>query len=68
MATDKHDEALTDAERKSREVAESAREKDWKQPSFIREMFLGNFRLDLIPPFPTRKERPEGGFGCHGAN
>jgi len=59
MATDKHDEALTDAERKSREVAESAREKKWKQPSFIREMFLGNFRLDLIHPFPTRKERPE---------
>jgi len=59
MAADKDPVALTDAERESREVAEDAREKDWKQPSFIREMFLGNFRLDLIHPFPTGGERPE---------
>jgi len=61
MANDrgKDDEALTDAERESRDVAEHAREKEWKQPSFIRELFLGNFRLDLIHPFPTRSGRPE---------
>ena len=59
MATDTDQEALTDAERESREVAEAAREKDWKQPSFMRELFLGNFRLDLIHPFPTRSGRPE---------
>ena len=29
-------------------------------PSFMRELFLGNFRLDLIHPFPLpREERPE---------
>jgi alkylation response protein AidB-like acyl-CoA dehydrogenase len=59
MASDKNTEALTDAERESREVAEHAREKEWKQPSFIRELFLGNFRLDVIHPFPTRSGRPE---------
>jgi len=56
----KNDQAVTDAERESLEVAEAAREKDWKQPSFMREMFLGKFRLDLIHPFPTTGEpRPE---------
>jgi alkylation response protein AidB-like acyl-CoA dehydrogenase len=59
MAADKNQAASTDAERESREVAEDAREKDWKQPSFIREMFLGRFRLDLIHPFPSGGERPE---------
>jgi len=59
MATDKDHEALTDAERESRAVAEDAREKEWKQPSFIRELFLGSFRPDLIHPFPTRSGRPE---------
>ncbi len=59
MAADKHQEALTDAERESRKVAEAAREKDWKQSGFLRELFLGNFRLDLIHPFPTHPVRPE---------
>ena len=34
------------SERESRKVAEASRETEWKQPSFMREMFLGNFRLD----------------------
>jgi len=50
----------TEAERQSRQVAEDAREVDWKQPSFMKEMFLGNFRLSAIHPFPaTDEERPE---------
>jgi alkylation response protein AidB-like acyl-CoA dehydrogenase len=40
------------SERESREVAEAAREQEWKLPSFGRELFLGNFRLDLIHPQP----------------
>ncbi|MEE8137418.1 MAG: acyl-CoA dehydrogenase family protein, partial [Thermoanaerobaculia bacterium] len=41
-------------------LAEAARETDWKQPSFMREMFLARFRLDLIHPYPwQREERPE---------
>src|SRR5687768_7388008 len=36
----------------SKQVAEASRETEWKQPSFGRELFLGNFRLDLIHPQP----------------
>jgi alkylation response protein AidB-like acyl-CoA dehydrogenase len=52
---------VTEAE--SMEVAEASRETEWKQPSFLRELFLGTFRLDLIHPFPLPRdadhERPE---------
>jgi alkylation response protein AidB-like acyl-CoA dehydrogenase len=40
------------SEQESREVAEAARETEWTAPSFVRELFLGNFRLDLIHPYP----------------
>ena len=39
-------------EQEAREVAEAAREKDWQAPSFVRELFEGSFRLDLVHPFP----------------
>ena len=39
-------------ERQAREVAEAAREREWKLPSFGKELFLGNFELDLISPQP----------------
>src|SRR5215212_7133682 len=39
-------------ERQAREVAEAAREQEWTLPSFGKELFLGNFRLDLIHPQP----------------
>ncbi|HUA07171.1 MAG TPA: acyl-CoA dehydrogenase family protein [Solirubrobacteraceae bacterium] len=42
----------TVSERQAREVAEAARESEWKLPSFGKELFLGNFRLDLIHPQP----------------
>jgi len=57
MATDKHPEVT---EQESLEVAETARQAEWVKPSFMREFFLGNFRLDLIHPFPLPgQERPE---------
>src|SRR5438876_306542 len=37
----------------SKQVAEAARETEWKLPSFGKELFLGNFRLDLIHPQPA---------------
>ena len=40
------------SEREARQVAEAARETEWKLPSFGKELFLGNFRLDLIHPQP----------------
>ena len=43
------------SEQESREVAEAARETEWTAPSFVRELFLGNFRLDLIHPYPRQK-------------
>ncbi len=40
------------SERQAREVAEAAREAEWRLPSFAKELFLGNFRFDLIHPQP----------------
>jgi len=40
------------SEQQARQVAEAAREQEWKLPSFGKELFLGNFRLDLIHPQP----------------
>jgi len=56
MAGDK--QFLTEAE--ARKVAEEARETEWRSASFLKELFLGNFRLDLVHPFPPEPpERPE---------
>ena len=44
------------SERQARQVAEAARESEWRKPSFGKELFLGRFRLDLIDPWPA--ERP----------
>jgi len=48
------------SEEEARSVAEASREAEWKQPSFLRELFLGNLRLDLVHPYPlVEEERPE---------
>ena len=48
------------SERESMQVAEASRQKEWTSPSFLRQLFLGNFRLDLIHPYPlARRERPD---------
>jgi alkylation response protein AidB-like acyl-CoA dehydrogenase len=48
------------SEQEARQVAEEARETEWTAASFLKELFLGNFRLDLIHPFPEPPaERPE---------
>jgi len=48
------------SERESREVAEASRQTEWAQPSFLRELFLGRLRLDLVHPYPLASEdRPE---------
>jgi alkylation response protein AidB-like acyl-CoA dehydrogenase len=38
----------------AREVAEAAREEQWASPSFVRDLFLGNLRMDLIHPYPEQ--------------
>jgi len=40
---------------KAREVAEEAREQ-WIRPSFGKQLFLGDFRLDLVYPAPPEPE------------
>ena len=47
------------SEREARETAESARETEWEHPSFVRELFLGRFRLDLIHPHPEQNDPDE---------
>jgi alkylation response protein AidB-like acyl-CoA dehydrogenase len=48
------------SEKESRQVAEASREKAWALPSFMRELFLGSFRLDLVHPYPLPgPARPE---------
>jgi len=43
-------------EQEAREVAEAAREKEWEKPSFVRQLFEGKLRLDLIHPYPVQSE------------
>ncbi|MGK5501267.1 acyl-CoA dehydrogenase family protein, partial [Streptomyces sp. URMC 125] len=40
------------SEREARQVAEAARESEWRRPSFAKELFLGRLRLDLVHPHP----------------
>ena len=49
MPTDKAPDV---SERESMKVAEASRQEEWERPSFMRELFLGRFRLDGIPPAP----------------
>jgi alkylation response protein AidB-like acyl-CoA dehydrogenase len=46
-------------EKEARDVAEAARESEWSGPSFVRELFLGRFRLDLIHPHPVKDDPDE---------
>jgi alkylation response protein AidB-like acyl-CoA dehydrogenase len=50
----------------SRALAEDSRETEWSQPSFGAELFLGNFRPELIFPFPEQDaaDRAEGDVFC----
>ena len=48
------------SEEESRQVAEESRQKEWAGRTLLREMFLGNFPLGLVYPFPAaRNENPE---------
>ncbi|HEX5909893.1 MAG TPA: acyl-CoA dehydrogenase family protein, partial [Thermoleophilaceae bacterium] len=51
------------SEKEARQVAEDAREQDWKLPSFGKGLFMGDFQLELIHPQPgidpAKKEKGE---------
>src|ERR1035437_6073254 len=47
-----HSSAAPASVAEARDVAEAARETEWTHPSFVRELFLGRFRAELIHPHP----------------
>src|SRR5215468_5545338 len=47
------------SEKQARQVAEAARESEWRKPSFGKELFLGRLRLDLIDPWPQQPDPEE---------
>lgn len=51
-----------EAEKRSLEVAEQAREKDWVRPSYVSRLFMGEVHAGLVFPFPEQPEedRAEG--------
>ncbi|MBL0885150.1 acyl-CoA dehydrogenase family protein [Myceligenerans indicum] len=53
MSADAAHQSPTPGERKAREVAEEAREREWARPSFAKGLYLGSFDLDLIHPYPV---------------
>ena len=52
MSADQAEHGHQVSEREARQVAEEAREAGWERPSFGKQLFLGDFRLDLIHPHP----------------
>jgi Acyl-CoA dehydrogenase, N-terminal domain len=56
MSTHQAERGRQSGEREARQIAEEARETGWDQPSFGRQLFLGDFRLDLIHPHPRPGE------------
>jgi alkylation response protein AidB-like acyl-CoA dehydrogenase len=46
-------------EQEARAVAEAARETEWASPSFVRELFAGDLRLELIHPYPEHDPEEE---------
>ncbi|BCY12072.1 acyl-CoA dehydrogenase family protein [Actinoplanes sp. L3-i22] len=57
--TTTHGKPADVSEKQARQVAEAAREAEWRKPSFGKELFLGRFRLDLIDPWPSAPASPD---------
>ena len=56
MSTQQTGSTRNVGEREARQVAEEARESGWQKPSFGKQLYLGDFRLDLIHPHPRPDE------------
>src|SRR5579859_4608393 len=52
MSTQRAGHTRNVGEREARQVAEEARETGWQKPSFGKQLYLGDFQLDLIHPHP----------------
>jgi alkylation response protein AidB-like acyl-CoA dehydrogenase len=56
MSTQQTGQTRNVGEREARQVAEEARESAWRQPSFGKQLYLGDFQLGLIHPHPRPDE------------
>jgi len=56
MSTQQTGQVRNVSEREARQVAEEAREAGWQKPSFGKQLYLGDFQLDLIHPHPEPDE------------
>src|SRR5215468_3778669 len=56
MSADQAGRVREVGEREARQVAEEAREAGWQKPSFGKQLYLGDFQLDLIHPHPRPSE------------
>ena len=56
MSTQQTGQVRNVSEREARQVAEEAREAGWQKPSFGKQLYLGDFQLDLIHPHPRPDE------------
>ena len=54
-----HDRTHAASEQEARDVAEDARETEWEHSSFVKELFLGRFRFDLVHPHPVEDPASE---------
>ena len=45
---------MNEGQRQALEVAEAARETEWKHPSFAKQLFMGRFDADVLLPFPVQ--------------
>jgi alkylation response protein AidB-like acyl-CoA dehydrogenase len=48
-----------DEVRRARQVAEAARDSTWEGHGFLRDLFLGRFRFELIDPYPLDEPNHE---------
>ena len=53
------DDLNNDEKQVAMDLAEEAREADWKFPSFTAEMFQGKFRWDLMSPYPSQSNEEQ---------
>ncbi|MBI2981190.1 MAG: acyl-CoA dehydrogenase family protein [Deltaproteobacteria bacterium] len=54
MAQDNITQKEKEAAKEVMEIAEAAREEKWTHPSFVGELFMGRFRIDMISPYPEQ--------------
>ncbi|MGA7614062.1 MAG: acyl-CoA dehydrogenase family protein [Thermoanaerobaculia bacterium] len=52
-------EVRTKGAEEAMDVAESSRQTEWEKPSFVGDLFIGKFNLDLIHPYPEQSAADE---------